>query len=103
MDQFSQPPGSKIEKFEKIKTKIQNTLSDLYTQVLGEKFDELLLDIVNKASDLEKKYPNRDEYGVYHALISSTQDVNLKVVYDDFPGEDSIELFVERLRQKYLK
>ena len=48
--------------------------------------------LVNKARNLQAKYPDYEDYELYHLLIGST-------VYDrpefDFPGEDSVQKFIE--------
>ncbi|MEK7500569.1 MAG: hypothetical protein AAB642_00380 [Patescibacteria group bacterium] len=73
--------GQDTDRLEKIR-------SELYRRnALG--FHEVMVD---KAEELQSKYPDYREYRLYHLLISSTVGECPKY---DFPGEDSIELFLE--------
>lgn len=44
------------------------------------------------ADQLKKKYPDYQDYQLYHFLICSTFDHEPSKV--DFPGEDSVEKFI---------
>lgn len=61
-------------------------------------------DIVIFTEHLKKKYPNYSKYRMYHKLISSTVPKSMYgIIEGDFPGEYSIEKFIEHLREKYIK
>jgi hypothetical protein len=63
---------------------------------------EYYLELVAFSEKLEKKYPNaREKYIIFHDLIGSGVWSTSEVIYDDFPGEDSVEKFVEYLAKKY--
>ncbi len=52
--------------------------------------------MVDKAEELQSKYPDYRDYRLYHLLISSTVGECPKY---DFPGEDSVALFLETQQQ----
>jgi hypothetical protein len=47
-------------------------------------------------SHLEQKYPNVRRYRIFHELIGSSED-DPDMIREDFPGEDSVELFIDSL------
>ncbi|MEK7539512.1 MAG: hypothetical protein AAB595_02665 [Patescibacteria group bacterium] len=51
---------------------------------------------------LRKKY-NVMQYAMMHAFMGSTINPNreAEILYDDFPGDDSIETFVNNLVRRY--
>ena len=53
--------------------------------------------VLDKTKELRAKYPDYNDYRLYHFLIGST-------VYDrakfDFPGEDSVQKFIEAKFEK---
>ena len=49
--------------------------------------------VVNKAEELMAKHPDYKDYLLFHLLIGST--VEGECANYDFPGEDSIKLFLE--------
>jgi|GEM_PF-1566393 len=63
--------------------------------------EEAWEEILEYANNLKKKHPNGDylKYRAYHALICSTTDEK-KSPYLDFPGEDSVEKFLDELLEK---
>jgi len=46
--------------------------------------------------DLEKKYPDARNYRIFHEFIGSSENIPTQI-REDFPGEDSIELFIDNL------
>lgn len=50
---------------------------------------------------LKSKYPNAMHYIIMHILIGSTPRPDSQTMYGDFPGDDSIEKYVEGLLKKY--
>lgn len=48
--------------------------------------------LVDKAEELQAKYPDYDDYELYHLLIGSTVRDRAKF---DFPGSDSVEKFID--------
>ncbi|MCX6701674.1 MAG: hypothetical protein NTX96_00570 [Candidatus Zambryskibacteria bacterium] len=52
-------------------------------------------EIVKKVKGLRKKYPDWQNYRVYHLLVGS--DLLEPTKYFDFPGDDSIEKFIRSL------
>jgi hypothetical protein len=63
--------------------------------------EEAWEEILEYANNLKKKHPHGDylKYRAYHALICSTTDKK-KSPYLDFPGEDSVEKFLDELLEK---
>lgn len=54
--------------------------------------------ILEKAEELQKKYPEDFyKYGLYHALAFSTIKEDVPIEASDFPGSDSIEVFVQKI------
>ena len=60
-------------------------------------------DIASHVSKLRSSYPDSQDYAILHMLIWSTLDPNKKCSYKDFPGDDSIEKFIDNLIVKYKK
>jgi hypothetical protein len=61
-----------------------------------------LWDLINKkADDLREKYKgNQSRYASWHILGGSDLEPSALPECKDFPGEDSIELWLEELEQK---
>lgn len=58
--------------------------------------------IVEKVAVLEAKYPNARKYLILHVLVGSSVKVSeADMIYDDFPGDDSIREFLKELEEKY--
>ncbi len=62
--------------------------------------DEEIFDIQNKiakyAKDLEEKYPDARKHRIFHVLIGSSENCS-DMIKEDFPGEDSVESFIDNL------
>jgi len=56
---------------------------------------EKLVEFVNK---LKAKYKDYQDYVFYHMLIGSSVSDNHKLSKVDFPGDDSIEKFIDSLQ-----
>lgn len=76
--------------------------SDLLTEAQNLILDAQKIDIfgtqdkiVDKANFLKDKYPDYNDYRLYHLMIGSTPEKVLP--FFDFPGEDSIMNFLRTL------
>ena len=68
-------------------------------------YDKYALDVYNKAEEINNKF-GRDaaiRCPMYHALIGSTipKELFSEIEVTDFPGEDSIQAFIDTLETKY--
>lgn len=52
--------------------------------------------VLRKTQELKKKYPDFDDYELYHVLIGSGKGNEVFSKFD-FPGEDSVESFIRSL------
>jgi hypothetical protein len=60
--------------------------------------------LVEFTEHLRKKYPDYQNYRMYHFLVGSgALKPDERFTEDDFPGEDSIENFIKRLYQESRK
>lgn len=86
-----------MQKFEQLKNKEEKI------KELKEKWDAAhekdALDAYNKctnfAQELLKKYPDARDYRLFHILIGSSVDREMEKF--DFPGDDSVEQFINSL------
>lgn len=85
------------------KSSLKKALDFLHEDLTVEKIVNLQDDIFFFAQKLREKYPNFKNYTVYHTLIGSTIPAGVETVKEDFPGEDSVEDFVNSLIKKYRK
>lgn len=53
--------------------------------------------IENFTAHLREKYPDYNIRRAYHVLIGSTMDPDADIIEEDFPGEDSVESFLQNL------
>ena len=81
--------------------KMEKIFENLLFRVSGDNLMKLQDEIVSRVKYLRDKYPNYPKYRVYHIISGSTPSPDLEVLEDDFPGEDSIEVFLNHLNQKY--
>lgn len=79
---------------------LRNKLKDFESLLSDEYFKKVNEDIYAFCKNLEEKYSDFSRHQIYHALIGSGMDSSIDIV-DDFPGEDSVEKFIENLVQKY--
>lgn len=79
-------------------------LFNLRFEVIDDPISEKKLDEEIKAFTirLRKKYPNTTQYAMMHALMGSTIDLDdkIQILYEDFPGDDSVEKFIAGLGGK---
>lgn len=59
-------------------------------------------EIVKRVSYLRGKYPDAQSRKVLHVLMNSDTDTP-DIVEEDFPGDDSVEKFVDYLAKKYAR
>jgi len=82
---------------------IKNKLDNLFKNFSGNK-RELFNEISSHAIYLQKKYPDCKKYEVFYVLsfsgLSSENGSNY-FISEDFPGNDSVELFIDSLITKY--
>ena len=52
---------------------------------------------MTRAKELREKYPDAGKYALWHVLIGSTDIESMPMTHEDFPSEDSIELFIDNL------
>jgi len=80
-----------------------NSKEEIIKKKLGELVNAEDFDVFTKAQDkivgftekLREKYPDYQNYGFYHLMIGSTP--RGECAKKDFPGEDSIEKFIDSL------
>lgn len=75
---------------------------DKLNQIALDKGDQYLMDLFDiiraKSDDLRGKYGDDVyKYSLYHVLIGSTMNPDFGVIGDDFPGDDSVALFIDEL------
>ena len=75
-------------------TKLKERLALFASFLSHEKNLELHEKMLRKYIELKSKYPDAAKYQAYHALINSSAP---EMPYDDFPGEDSVEAFIDNL------
>ncbi len=86
------------EKINILKTKISNFLHILCSKKDVAGLDEFLQRQTEFVDNLKKKYPDCEKYRFYHLFVGSTPWEDCPKF--DFPGEDSIEKFIESLEIK---
>ena len=73
---------------------------------VSKSFDELeryQIELGVRKDYLLAKYPNAQEYLIYHALLGSSPKPSrqAQLITEDFPGDDSVEKFINYLADKY--
>lgn len=93
MEKIPQPAYSE-ERYKELREKMivfVESLSDDEAMDVIEKFNE-------RGISLLEKYEDARDYAFFHALIGSSGiDKMLNIKHEDFPGEDSVELFIDNL------
>jgi hypothetical protein len=79
---------------------IRNKLGERLLAIDEKAFLSMMEEVSAQGRLLLKKYPGARTFNAFHILIGSTPPVGLRE--EDFPGEDSILAFLEKLRDKYL-
>ena len=54
-------------------------------------------DVAAFADRLKKKYPDYNSYQLFHVLSLSSQLEGVAFAHFDFPGDDSVQGFIERM------
>jgi len=90
--------NSETEKINILKTKISNFLHILCSKKDAAGLDEFLQRQAEFVDNLKKKYSDCEKYRLYHLFIGSTPWEDCPKF--DFPGEDSVEKFIESLEIK---
>jgi hypothetical protein len=67
----------------------------LYESFSAKEFKEFQNKLVKYIKDIRLKYPNFDNYVLYHILIGSTVPDDITLIEDDFPWDDSVENFLK--------
>ena len=106
-------PNTNLETKEKIlptserNQRIKDKMLIIVTSILNsekkkEKIIEFQNEIVTRVNYLKSKYPDCQNYTIIHALSGSSIYVSdTNIIEDDFPGDDSIEKFVDDLYKRY--
>lgn len=81
-------PKSKIEK-------IKEERIALYASFSLEKITEFQDKLIKYIKDIKLKYPNFNNYVLFHILIGSTVPDDITLIEDDFPWDDSVEKFLK--------
>jgi hypothetical protein len=58
---------------------------------------EFMARIVARSQELKDKYPDAAHRRAYHSLIGSTLMNEPGIIEEDFPGDDSVITFLEKL------
>jgi hypothetical protein len=104
-DKFIPQPRNIIDRIRPLSErdqKIKNRMDDLRRIRPMEKMEQILNEIHDFVARIDAKYKNSRDYSMLHAIIGSgMMSTHKNVVEDDFPGDDSIEKFVDYLENKY--
>lgn len=85
-----------------VRTKRRKLAAEMEIQGLSE--IDILDDIVEYSKLMKAKYPDTfRKVRAYHALVGSSIPGGKTDLQDDFPGEDSVLVFLDQLREKHLK
>lgn len=87
-------PKDKIEEIKKKRAILYKSFS---REELN-KFQEELVKYIKE--NIRIKYPNYANYVVYHILVGSTVLDDVELIEEDFPGDDSVEKFLEKCSEK---
>ena len=93
------------EKDETLRNVLRNiltTLTDAGTKSRNwDKISDFQSEIVTRVANLRSKYSNAENYTAFHTLMLSGVRPNSNNVNKDFPGDDSVEKFIDYLAEKY--
>lgn len=89
MDESAPKPNNPKSKIEEIREK----RVALYKSFSIEKLREFQSKLIKYIDNIRLKYPNFDNYVLYHILIGST--VPNDITMEDFPWDDSVEKFLK--------
>ena len=95
----------KPESFKPIKNRIDaernKKIKDILLKLSARGDYEYMDEIAEFSRNLEKKYSDARKHMIFHDLIGSGLPATFEATYDDCPGEDSVEEFVNDLSKKY--
>ena len=105
MDPVPQPPPPiySVEKLQKMRI----ALGKIQERVLQrdnknfEETDRFQIELIEYVAYLRRKYADAEKYAMFHVLGGSSIDPKIGVTNEDFPGDDSVEGFLEKLAEKY--
>ncbi len=81
---------------------IKEKIEHLYSSITKEKRGAFYSEIISYAKYLQSKYPDHRKWEVFHVISFSTITPEMgELIKEDFPGEDSVEAFVNKLMSKY--
>lgn len=99
----SSPQGSQegqkehhVESQEEIAARLNLKVSQAFKSPT-EQAMQAMEDVAAFADRLKKKYPDYDSYQLFHVLSLSSQLEGVAFAHFDFPGEDSVQRFIEML------
>ena len=106
MDQMNQQPSKlltySLEEDRRLRNKLTAIQSKLIAENDLEKFNEYRNKINKQIEYLTDKYkPNALNYASLHILSGSTPVSAFGATNNDFPGEDSVEKFINDLAESY--
>ena len=97
---MEQEPKNIIEKEKELRKRAEDLLGNLLEKHDMEKINKYQTDLMERVKYLQDKYPDSFKYVMLHALIGSTVHPDIETK-GDFPGEDSVEKFINLLEEKY--
>ena len=103
MDPSPRNASLEIIPFSERQQRVLDTLSELYANLSDQNLDLAMFEVNLRSDYLKSKYPDFLKYAMYHVLGFGSISKSMGVIHDDFPGEDSVELFVNNLVKKYTK
>ena len=89
----NQPQGIQ----EQVQRKMRSIMDELKAR--GQSYNDYMNAVADYAQDIRQKYPASDEVRAYNKLIGNS---SMAETLDDFPGEDSVLVFLESVRKKLL-
>ena len=82
--------------------RIQAIIESFYETLGEEQLEQFLEEFTARVKYLRGKYPDHDQRTILHAVsFSGSYPSDGVTIEDDFPGDDSVEKFVNHLAQKY--
>lgn len=84
-----------LERYYAFKAKFDNYISSADPDFV----DEIFLEIFpQQQASLLARYPDATSYAFFHILGGSTFNDSIRAIeHEDFPGNDSVELFIDNL------
>lgn len=82
-----------LEKYQDLRQKFEDFAMSLPPKEQIDLLDKRMM----MGMHLQSKYPDAKKHTFYHLLIGSTGLEFFDIIGDDFPGEDSVEAFIDSL------